>query len=235
MKVQAITFVMASLFSISAMATDSGGNSVYIDQTNADSSTVSITQTGSNNTVGDPNSLMSPSFVIDGNSMALTIDQTGMNNSIIGNFIGGSSTATIMQDGNSNSTNLNMGNMGTSTGVLGLSITGDNNTTALNIGVTHDSSNYKYDATIIGGSNSLTSNINSKNTTNVFAVTGSSNAITTTQIGSNGTTLLGGHNINTSIIGSSNTLSVLQDGTTNPNSVTVNVTGSNTTTAIIQH
>jgi hypothetical protein len=235
MKVQAITFVMASLFSISAMATDSGGNSVYIDQTNADSSTVSITQTGSNNTVGDPSSLTSPSFVIDGNSMALTIDQTGMNNSITGNFIGGSSTATIMQDGNSNSTNLNMGNMGTSTGVLGLSVTGDNNTTALNIGVTHDSSNYKYDATITGASNALTSNINSKNTTNVFAVTGSSNAITTTQIGSNGTTLLGGHNINTSIIGSSNTLSVLQDGTTNPNSVTVNVTGSNTTTAIIQH
>lgn len=235
MKVKVITFVMASLFSISALATDSGGNSVYIDQTNADNSTVSITQTGSNNTIGDPNSLMAPSFVIDGNSMALTIDQNGMNNSITGNFIGGSSTATISQDGNSNATNLNMGNMGTSTGVLGLSITGDNNITGLNIGVTHDAGNYNYSATIVGGSNTLTSNINSKNTTNAFNVTGSSNTITTTQIGANGTTQTGGHNITTNVIGLSNSMTILQDGITNPNSVTLNVTGSNTTTNIIQH
>ena len=235
MKSKLITFVMALLLSGGALAVDSGGNSVYIDQTNADQSSVSITQTGSNNNVGDSNFTTGTPFTIDGNSMNLTITQDGMNNSITGNFIGGNSTATIDQTGNSNSTNLNMGNMGTGSGTLGLTVNGDNNTTALNIGVTHDAGNYNYTATLTGGSNALTSNINSKNTTNIFTVTGDSNTVTTTQIGANGTTLTGGHNINASVIGSSNALTVLQNGSTNPNSVSVNVTGSGTTTNIIQH
>ena len=64
MKSKLITFVMALLLATSALATDSGGNSVYIDQTNADNSTVTITQTGSNNSVGDPSSVGSPQFAI---------------------------------------------------------------------------------------------------------------------------------------------------------------------------
>jgi hypothetical protein len=128
-----------------------------------------------------------------------------------------------------------MGNMGTSSGSLIQSITGDNNTTTLNIGVTNDSGNYNLSTTLTGGSNSLTNNINSKNTINEFTITGDSNTYTTTQIGANGTALTGGHNIKSSVIGDSNTLTVLQNGVTNPNSVTVNVTGSGTTTNITQH
>jgi hypothetical protein len=229
-----ITFVMALLLVGSAMA-DTGGNSVYIDQTNADQSSISITQTGSNNNVGDTNTSTGTSFAIDGNSMSLTIDQNGMNNSITGNFIGGNSTANITQDGKTKTSVLNMGNMGTSSGSLIQSITGDNNTTTLNIGVTNDSGNYNLSTTLTGGSNSLTNNINSKNTINEFTITGDSNTYTTTQIGANGTALTGGHNIKSSVIGDSNTLTVLQNGVTNPNSVTVNVTGSGTTTSITQH
>jgi hypothetical protein len=234
MKQKLITFVMALLLVGSAMA-DTGGNSVYIDQTNADQSTVSITQTGSNNNVGDSNMTTGTSFAIDGNSMSLTIDQNGMNNSITGNFIGGNSTANITQDGNTNTSVLNMGNMGTSSGVLDISAIGDNNTTTLNIGITNDSSSYNLSATLTGGSNTLTNNINSKNTTNAFTITGDSNTYTTTQIGANGTVLTGGHNITSSVIGDNNSLTVLQNGVTNPNSVTVNVTGSGTTTSITQH
>jgi len=229
-----ITFVMALLLVGSAVA-DSGGNSVYIDQTNADQSSVSITQTGSNNNFGESNFTTGAPFVIDGNSMNLTVNQNGMNNSITGNFIGGNSTASLTQDGNTNSTNLNMGNFGTSSGVYNLFVTGDSNNTNLNIGITKDASNYKYAAQLTGSNNNLTSNINSKNTDNMFLVTGSTNNITTTQIGSNGTIQTGGHNINSSIIGSNNALTVLQDGTTNPNSISVNVTGNSTTTNIIQH
>lgn len=232
---QVITFIMASLLVSGALAADSGNNTVYIDQTNADQSTVSITQTGSNNNVGDSNFVTGTPFVIDGNSMNLTIEQNGMNNSILGNFIGGNSTASILQDGNSNSNNLNMGNFGTSSGAYNLSVTGDNNNTNLNIGITRDSSNYKYGAVLTGGNNNLTSNVNSKNTDNMFIVTGGSNNITTTQIGAGGTIQSGGHNIKSSIIGSNNALTVLQDGTTNPNSISINVTGNSTTTNIIQH
>ena len=84
-----LAFIMSLLFATGVFATNSGNNSVYIDQTNADNSTVSITQTGSGNAVGDRASLLQPAFVIDGNAMSLTIVQDGMNNSIVGNFIGG--------------------------------------------------------------------------------------------------------------------------------------------------
>lgn len=234
MRTKLITFVMALLLSIGAMA-DSGGNSVYIDQTNADQSTVSITQTGSNNNVGDSNISTGNPFVIDGNSMSLTINQNGMNNSITGNFIGGNSTMNLNQDGNSNTSVLNMGNMGTGSGQYSLDLLGNNNSTTLNIGTTHDAGNYNFSAVVTGDSNTMTNTINSKRTNNTFTVTGDSNAITTTQVGNNGTVNSTGHNITSSIIGSSNILNISQDGVTNPNSVTVNVTGSNTTTNITQH
>lgn len=234
MKTKLITLVMALLLATGALA-DSGGNSVYIDQTNADQSTVSITQTGSNNTVGDPTNIGSPAFVIDGNSMFLTINQDGMNNSIMGNFIGGNGTMNVNQTGNTNSTVFNMGSMGTGSGNFNLGIGGSNNASILNIGTTNDAGNYNFLATVTGDSNSLTNNINSKRTDNKFTVTGGSNAITTTQVGNNGTVSTAGHNITSSVIGSSNILNINQSGVTNPNSVTVNVTGSNTTTNITQH
>ena len=214
---------------------DSGGNSVYIDQTNADNSTVNITQTGANNTVGDPNNVGTPSFEIEGNSMLFTILQDGMNNAIRGNLIGGGATADITQTGNSNTTDLNMGSMGTGSGTLSLTFTGSNNESLLNIAALHDSSNYSYIATITGSNNILTSTINSKYTDNTFLVTGSYNEITTTQTGANGTNNVVGNNIAISNIGNNNTISVLQDGVTNPNSAIINLTGDNATVNVVQH
>ena len=235
MKTKLIAFVMTMLLASGALAVDSGGNSVYIDQTNADNSSVTITQTGSGNSVGDPNSLTAPSFKIDGNGITANITQDGMNNSITGGIIGGGTTANVTQTGNSNSTNLNMGNMGTDNGNLGINITGDNNTTGLNIGTTRDASNYNYSLNITGGSNSVTSNINSKNTNNSITVSGDSNTITTTQTGANGTTQTGGHSITISNIGSNNTIGVIQNGTTTPNAAIVNLTGNNAAVSVIQH
>lgn len=214
---------------------DSGGNSVYIDQTNADNSTVNITQTGANNTVGDPNNVGTPSFEIEGNSMLFTILQDGMNNAIRGNLIGGGATADITQTGNSNTTDLNMGSMGTGSGTLSLTFTGSNNESLLNIAALHDSSNYSYIAAITGSNNILTSTINSKYTDNTFLVTGSYNEITTTQTGANGTNNVVGNNIAISNIGNNNTISVLQDGVTNPNSAIINLTGDNATVNVVQH
>ena len=163
------------------------GNSVYIDQTNADNSTVSITQSGQGNMVGDPNNFSTPQFAIDGNNMALTVTQDGVGNALTGNFIGGDSTASINQTGNFNTVNLNYGNMGSNGGTLNIGITGDTNAVGLNIGTTNNASNYNYTLGVTGNSNSITSNINSKNTNDSFTVNGSSNTITTTQIGVNGT------------------------------------------------
>jgi len=218
-----------------AFAADSGGNSVYIDQTNADNSTVSITQIGSDNKVGDPTSLLVPQFKIDGNAMMLTILQTGMNNSIFGNFIGGDSTSIITQTGNGNTLTLTQGNFGTGSGSMNMTYTGDNNTHFLNMGTIANASNYNYLLTAVGNSNSITNTINSTYTFNSIHITGNSNTLTTTQIGANGSPTLQGHYFNTSIIGNNNTASITQDGTTRPNQVTLNVTGNNTSTTIVQH
>jgi hypothetical protein len=223
---------MGLLLAVSVWA--DGGNSVYIDQTNADQSTVTITQTGSNNNVGDVNTTTGDPFAIDGNSMFLTINQDGMNNSILGNFIGGNSTATIDQIGNSNSTTFNYGNFGTSSGTVGIVLTGSNNNSILNIATLRTSSNYLYNLNVTGDSNSITSTINSAYTTNNFNITGSSNTLTTTQTGF-GTLTGGGHNITTNVIGSSNAISVNQDGTTISNSAVINLTGSNSAISVTQH
>lgn len=233
MQIKFITaFVMGLLLVGSAYG--DAGNSVYIDQTNADNSTVSVTQSGSDNRLGDPNSLTSPSFVIDGNNMQLTIIQDGMGNSITGNFIGGDSTGNITQTGNSNSTSLTYGSRGSNGGTLGISMNGSNNTTALTIGNSADASNYNYSLNITGSgsgtgnSNSVTSTINSKNTTTAIALTGSNNTVSTNQSGGSGKNLA----INT--IGSSNNISVVQDGA-NANSAIINVTGSSASVSVAQH
>lgn len=230
-----VMFAVSLLFSVSAWAVDSGGNSVYIDQTNADNSSVSITQTGSDNSVGDPTSLLTPQFVIDGNSMNLSITQNGMLNAITGNFIGGDSTATISQDGNSNSLILNQGNFGTNSGTLSLTYTGSNNSHTLNMGTTSDASNYNFSLTATGNYNNITNTINSKYTNDTFTITGSHNTVTTTQSGFGGSSNTPGHYINTSIIGNNNAVSISQDGTTLANRVTLNVSGNSTSTSIIQH
>lgn len=227
--------VVVSLLCVSAWAVDSGNNSVYIDQSNADNSVISITQTGSGNSVGDRSNMITPAFVVDGNAMNLTIVQDGMNNSIIGNFIGGDSAATITQTGSGNSFNLNQGNFGTNGGLLNLTATGDNNSVSFTMASTANTGNYNYSLTIAGNTNNITSTMNSKYIANTLSVTGDSNNITTAQSGANGTASTPGHTIQMSVIGNLNNISITQNGTTTPNAVTLNVAGNSTSTTIIQH
>jgi hypothetical protein len=226
---------MSLLFVANVCATDSGGNSVYIDQTNSDNTTVSITQTGSGNQVGDTTSLITPSFIIDGNAMDLTIVQDGMNNSIVGNFIGGDSTASLTQTGSGNIFKLTQGNFGTNGGSMAINKTGDNNNVELDMAVTSITNNYLYNLTITGNLNNVVSSMNSKYIENEFVLTGNSNNVTTTQIGADGTASTPGHKISANIVGDNNTVSVTQNGTTTPNIITLNVTGSSTSTIIVQH
>ena len=235
MKKTILSSIMSLLFVASAFATNSGGNSVYIDQTNSDYTSVSITQTGSGNQVGDRTNLITPAFVIDGNSMLLTINQDGMNNTIIGNFIGGHSTASVTQTGSGNTFKLNQGNFGTNGGTMNVIKTGDNNMVEFNMGASHITNNYQYTLAIAGNLNNVLSNMNSKYIENNISILGNSNNVTTNQIGAHGSPTFAGHKITANIIGDSNAVSITQNGTTTPNIITLNVTGSSTTTTITQH
>lgn len=227
--------VVVSLLCASALAVESGNNSVYIDQSNADNSVISITQTGSGNAIGDRANMITPAFVVDGNAMYLTIVQDGMNNSIVGNFIGGDSTANITQTGSGNELILTQGNFGTNGGTLNLTNTGDNNHIALTMASTANTGNYNYSMTVAGNANNITSTLNSKYISNTVSVAGNSNNITTVQNGANGTASVAGHTIQMSVIGNLNNISITQNGTTSPNIVTLNVAGNSTSTTIVQH
>ena len=233
MQIKFITaFVMG--LSLAGGALADAGNSVYLNQTDADASTISITQSGSDNKFGnDPSSLDGP-FVISGNNMSLTSVQDGMGNSILGNFIGGDSTADINQTGNLNTTTLSYGSLGSNGGTLNIAINGSSNTNTLNIGKTSSADNYNYSLNITGAnggqgnSNTVTSTINSKNVNTSIALTGSSNTVTTNQSGGSG------HNLAINNIGSSNNISIAQDGTL-ANTAVLNITGSNSSVSVIQH
>lgn len=234
MKKTIIANVMSLLFVGSALA-NSGNNSIYIDQINADNSVLVITQTGSGNAVGDRTNLITPAFVVDGNAMNLTIVQDGMNNSIVGNFIGGDSAATITQTGSGNSLSLTQGNFGTNGGLLNITKTGDNNSVTLTMASTANTNSYNYSLTAAGNTNTVTSTMNSKHIMNTISLTGDSNSVTTVQSGANGTPSTPGHKIELSVVGNSNIVSITQNGTTSPNIVTLNVAGNSTSTTITQH
>lgn len=218
-----------------SFAVDSGGNSVYIDQTNADNSTVTITQTGSGNNIGDPDDAVTPAFVMDGNNLDITMTQNGMNNDIVGNLIGGDTTAVISQDGNTNYLNTIQGSFGTLSGNLHLTFTGDSNQTKLTFASTNNTSNYDYNMTVTGDNNDITSTMNSKYIDNDIHITGDTNIITTTQIGYNGTASVHGHKIDFDLIGSNNTFDILQNGVTTHDTIVLNFTGDNSTVNITQH
>jgi hypothetical protein len=237
MKKAAHVFVMCimSLLMFNAYAQNSGNNSVYIDQTNADNSTITITQTGSGNQVGDRTNLLTLSFLIDGNNMNLVIEQDGMNNTIVGNFIGGDSNLNIYQFGSGNLSKLTMGNFGTTAGNATITFNGDNNTSEWTLANNSNAGDYNYTLTVTGNSNIVTSTMNSRYIHNTIAITGNSNQFTTVQYGANGSSLTPGHKIESAIIGDGNIINITQNGTTTPNIVTLNVTGSNTVTNITQH
>jgi hypothetical protein len=228
--------ILASIMSLLlGNAVASGNNSVYIDQTNADNSITLITQTGSGNQVGDRTNMLTPSFVIDGNAMNLTIEQDGMNNTIIGNFIGGDSTKSIYQIGSGNTSKFDMGNFGTNGGLIVMTLTGDNNNTEYTMASTANTGNYNYTLTVTGNNNTINSTMNSKYIVNTITITGDTNTFTTVQNGANGTAMNPGHRIESTVIGNNNAVSITQNGTVTPNYVTLNIAGNSTSTTIVQH
>lgn len=245
MQIKLITSIVMGLLLVVSGVTIAAdaGNSVYINQVDMDNSTVSITQSGSGNLFGDVTN--SNPFAISGSNLQLNVTQDGMNNSILGNWNGNTSVASINQVGNSNQTLLNFGNYGTSSGTLGIDINGDNNNTTLNVGQTATADNYKYQLNIgstfsngtstansgTSSNNTVTSTINSTNVDTKIAIAGNHNTVTTAQSGGTG------HKIDLNIIGSSNTVGITQDGA-NANTAIVNITGTGSNTnaiSIMQH
>jgi hypothetical protein len=200
-------------------------NEIYIEQV-GEASTITITQTGQNNTIGSENDR----FVLGGNAQEIIIVQTGSNNTLSGritNAAGVYYNANIT--GNSNENIFNTGSIASVAGTTqNLSITGDNNFTTYNHGDVSSATNANLNYIFEGDYNTLTSNINTDDVINVVKVTGDQNIITTTQNG------YAGKNIDMNVIGSLNTINIDQKSTTNVDTLKLDTTGTGSTINITQ-
>jgi hypothetical protein len=202
-------------------------NSIYIEQV-GDASTITITQEGQGNEIG--NRQTDVPMVIEGDGQVVDINMSGNSNKINGDIkqADGSST-TVAVTGDNNDLTFDVGNSGSTAGsTTQLTINGSTNDYTLNQGKLSSATNFNQTFALTGDLNSVTQNVETDDVTNAFTVAGDSNIITTTQNG------LAGKNIDMLLTGSRNNVTVNQTSTLNVDSIKIDSTSSDSTITINQ-
>jgi hypothetical protein len=177
-------------------------NEVYIEQV-GDSSTISITQDGTGNKVGD--SGVGNEAFIGGGSNAVTIDQIGSNNTLAMTVNGAAAGVIVDVTGSGNESAINCGttqSAGCSSSTIKQVIAGDDNVVTQDLGT---GANHSSEINIAGDTNTVThTSTNSGASTVNITATGDLNTIGVTQSGLTAKTA----SVNTT--GNSNTVSITQ-------------------------
>jgi hypothetical protein len=124
-------FGMMAVIAAMAWAPTAQANDVYIEQVGS-GATVTITQDGSSNRVGDEGT---PS-IIKGDANIVTIDQIGSSNALDMIINGAAVTATVTTTGSNNTQVINCGTANSATcgsSFIKQQVTGDNNTVTQNL------------------------------------------------------------------------------------------------------
>jgi hypothetical protein len=189
--------VITAMWSLGAQA-----NEVYIEQV-GDSSTITVTQDGTGNKVGDSGT--GNEAFIGGGSNAVTIDQIGSNNTLAMTVNGASASVIVDVQGSGNESTINCGttqSAGCSGSTIKQVITGDDNIVTQNLGT---GANHYSEINIAGSTNTVThTSTNSGASTVNITATGDLNTIGVTQSGLTAKTV----SVNTA--GNSNTVSITQ-------------------------
>ena len=177
-------------------------NEVYVEQV-GDSSTISITQDGTGNKIGDTG--VGNEAFIGGGSNTVTIDQIGSNNTLAMVVNGAAAGVIVDVTGSGNESTINCGtaqSAGCSSSTIKQVITGDDNIVTQNLGT---GANHYSEINITGSTNTVThtSTNTGASTVNITA-TGDLNTIGVTQSGLTAKTV----SVNTT--GNSNTVSITQ-------------------------
>jgi trimeric autotransporter adhesin len=177
-------------------------NEVYIEQV-GDSSTITVTQDGTGNKVGDSGT--GNEAFIGGGSNTVTIDQVGSNNTLAMTVNGASASVIVDVLGSGNESTINCGttqSAGCSSSTIKQVINGDDNVVTQSLGT---GANHYSEINITGSTNTVThtSSNSGASTVNITA-TGDLNTIGVTQSGLTAKTV----SVNTS--GNSNTVSITQ-------------------------
>jgi hypothetical protein len=154
-------------------------NDVYIEQV-GDSSTITITQDGSGNKVGDA---LNAAYIGSGSNV-VAIDQIGSNNEL-NLVVNGSSTDVVIDTtGSGNIQTVNCGttsSAGCSGSTIKQVVSGDDNTITQNLGA---GANHYSEINVIGSSNAIThTSTNTGVTSAIINATGDTNTIGVTQSG----------------------------------------------------
>jgi hypothetical protein len=181
-------------------ATNIFANEIYIEQA-GDSSTISITQDGTGNAIGD-------SLVfgfIGGGSNTVAIEQIGDNNTLAMIVNGASTNTTVTTHGSGNLQSITCGTSSTAScsgSTIKQIITGDDNTVTTTLGA---GGNHISEITILGDTNTIThTSTNTGATSAYITATGNTNTIGVTQSG----TLAKSVTVNST--GNSNTITINQ-------------------------
>jgi trimeric autotransporter adhesin len=177
-------------------------NEVYIEQV-GDSSTITVTQDGTGNKVGDSGT--GNEAFIGGGSNTVTIDQIGSNN-ILAMVVNGASASVVVDVvGSGNESTINCGttqSAGCSSSTIKQVISGDDNIVTQNLGT---GANHYSEINITGSTNTVThTSTNSGASTVNITATGDLNTIGVTQSG------LTAKTVSVNSTGNSNTVSITQ-------------------------
>jgi hypothetical protein len=183
-----------------ALSSTALANEIYVEQVD-DGSTITITQSGNSNMVGDS---VTPVF-IGGGQNTVTIDQIGAGNQLAMVVNGAGTDVIVSAIGDLNNQTINCGSTisaSCSGSIIRSEITGDNNTTTQNLGSggAHESK-----ILITGNSNNVTHTSTATGTVNTqITVVGDTNTIGVTQSGALPKV------VNVSHTGNNNTVSITQ-------------------------
>jgi hypothetical protein len=202
-------------------------NSIFIQQV-GDGSNITIKQEGQGNQIG--NRTTDTPVVLQGDGQVVDIVMDGNSNKINGDIKqSDGSTTTVTMTGDNNDLNFDVGNAADTGGSTStLTIAGSSNEFNFNQGKVSSATNLTQTFTLTGDLNTITQNVETNDVENVFAVTGDSNIITTTQNGA------AGKNIDMILVGSQNNVTVNQKSTLNVDSIKLNSTSSGSTILINQ-
>jgi hypothetical protein len=154
-------------------------NEVYIEQVGS-SSTVTITQDGSDNRIGTS---LNPAYIGSG-SNTVVIDQIGSNNTLDMVVNGSGTDVTVSTTGSNNIQEINCGttsSAGCSGSVITQTINGDSNDVKQNLGA---GANHTSNITVTGDTNTVTHTSTATGTTSAdITVSGNTNTVSVTQSG----------------------------------------------------
>lgn len=219
------TIALLGMMGFPATVLAQTANSVYIDQVGSNS-TITMTQTGSNNILGTQNA----NTILHGNSQVITISQVGANNTGNFNIQGNSSNVTSNISGNLNTVTVNCGTAPSSScadTLIEANATGNNNTLNVTAG-----SKSVAKINIDGDTNSATINSSTSNLlgakSQIDITGGNSNIVNVSQSGPAGAN---GFDAKIDIVGGSNTVGVTQNGTID-STVNIKTVGSSNTITV---